>query len=223
MQSIILRITPSKGSVPYKQLDALRSRLHHWLGRDNHLHHSISLYSFGWLRGGVPRNDGLAYPDGATWHIRFYDPGAAKQVLAGILRDPEVAWGMRVHEVREEAVPAFGEVHRFKVDGPVLARTKRPDGSRAYLLWNDRAADEAITQVLRRKLIAAGFDGAHLEAEVTFDRTYPKARTKLAEIKGTKHKGSECPVIVRGTPESVQFAWLVGVGELTGCGFGALK
>jgi CRISPR/Cas system endoribonuclease Cas6 (RAMP superfamily) len=30
-------------------------------------------------------------------------------------------------------------------------------------------------------------------------------------------------VVVTGTPEAVQFAWTVGVGELTGSGFGALK
>ena len=218
-----LYLTGNTAPVPYDNLHQLTRTLHKWLGRNNGLHDALSLYSFGWLQGAIPQNGHLTFPRGAMWQLSFYDPGAAKQVLAGILRDPEVAWGMRVHEVREEAVPAFGGVHRFKVDGPVLARTKRPDGSRAYLLWNDRAADEAITQVLRRKLVAAGFDGAHLEAEVAFDRTYPKARTKLAEIKGTKHKGSECPVIVKGTPESVRFAWLVGVGELTGCGFGALK
>jgi CRISPR/Cas system endoribonuclease Cas6 (RAMP superfamily) len=30
-------------------------------------------------------------------------------------------------------------------------------------------------------------------------------------------------VVVEGTPEAVRFAWTVGVGELTGSGFGALQ
>jgi CRISPR-associated endoribonuclease Cas6 len=30
-------------------------------------------------------------------------------------------------------------------------------------------------------------------------------------------------VVVAGTPEAMRFAWLVGVGELTGSGFGALQ
>ncbi len=42
-------------------------------------------------------------------------------------------------------------------------------------------------------------------------------------LKGTRYKTSECPVIVEGTPDAVQVAWLVGVGELTGMGLGALK
>ena len=130
---------------------------------------------------------------------------------------------MRVVEAREQAVPAFGEAYRFKVDGPVVARRDREDGSKAYLLWDEAAADEALTRALRWKLQAAGFEGSAQEATVRFDRSYGRARTKLAQIKGVKHKGSECPVIVEGTPEAVRFAWLVGVGELTGSGFGALQ
>ena len=43
----------------------------------------------------------------------------------------------------------------------------------------------------------------------------------LMDVKGIQHKGSICPVIIEGTPEALQFAWLVGVGELTGSGKGS--
>jgi CRISPR-associated endoribonuclease Cas6 len=124
-------------------------------------------------------------------------------------------------------VPAFSGCHRFEVDAPVIARTTRDDGSRKYLLYDDEEAATALTRTLRTKLAAAGFAGEALEAEVQFDRTYRGARTKLSTLRkgehAVQHKGSICPVVVTGPPEAVRFAWLVGAGELTGSGFGALK
>ncbi len=46
-------------------------------------------------------------------------------MLDGILHDPEVAYGMRVFEVREQPAPDFSASYRFKVAGPVLARARR--------------------------------------------------------------------------------------------------
>jgi CRISPR/Cas system endoribonuclease Cas6 (RAMP superfamily) len=64
---------------------------------------------------------------------------------------------------------------------------------------------------------------AHKNVRVRFDRGSPGARTKLIDFKGIKNRGSVCPVIVEGTPQAVQFAWTVGVGHSTGCGFGYLR
>lgn len=217
-----LRLTGHTEPVPYDHLHLLTGALHKWLGR-NEIHDGTSLYSFGWLQGAAPKNGHLTFPRGATWRVSLYEEGMAKRLLAGLLRDPEVFAGMRVFEAQEQPVPAFSGCYRFLVDGPVIARRKREDGSQDYLLHDDPAADEALTRVLRWKLRQAGFEGEHLEASVQFDRLYPKARTKLATIKGIRHKGSECPVVITGTPEAVRFAWLVGVGELTGSGFGALR
>jgi CRISPR-associated endoribonuclease Cas6 len=217
-----LRLTANTEPVSYNHLHRLTGALHKWLGW-NEAHDGLSLYAFGWLQGGQSADGHLTFPRGATWRVSFYDTDRAKQLLDGIMQDPTVTAGMRVFEVKEQAVPQFSGCYRFKVDAPVVARRTRDDGSRAYLTWEDEAADAVLTRVLRRKLAAAGLEEAHRDARVQFDRTYRGARTKLAAIKGVKHKGSLCPVVVEGTPEAVRFAWQVGVGELTGSGFGALK
>jgi CRISPR-associated endoribonuclease Cas6 len=219
---LMLRLSPNTEPVPYDHLHRLTGTLHKWLG-ENDLHDGTSLYSFGWLQGAVPQNGHLRFPRGASWAISFHDPDAARALLKGLLRQPPVFAGMHVVEVQECPEPAFGEQMRFYVDGPVVAREFRADGTRAYLLYDNPAADAALTRVLRTKLAEAGFSAAHQQATLAFDRAYPKARTKLATVKGTKHKASECPVFVTGTPEAVRFAWLVGAGDLTGCGFGALR
>ncbi|NBC17350.1 MAG: CRISPR-associated protein Cas6 [Bacteroidetes bacterium] len=217
-----LKLTGNTEPVPFDHLHHLTGALHKWLG-ENRLHDGTSLYSFGWLEGATAQNGHLTFPRGAGWRVSFHDPEAAKALLDGILCDPTVFAGMRVFEAQEQATPQFSGCYRFLVDGPVIARREREDGSKEYLLWDDDGADAALTRVLRWKLRQAGFTDQHQEATVQFDRTYTGARSKLAHIKGIAHKGSECPVVVTGTPEAVRFAWTVGVGELTGSGFGALR
>lgn len=57
---------------------------------------------------------------------------------------------------------------------------------------------------------------------VEFDMAYSGKRIKLMTYKGIKNKASMCPVIIKGTLQSKQFAWNVGIGNSTGIGFGAI-
>ena len=217
-----LQLSPNTEPVPFDHLHQLTGALHKWLG-ENDIHDGLSLYSFGWLHGAKRKGDQLTFPQGSIWNISFYDEAIAKKLLQGVLRQPDLFSGLRVTEVQEQATPSFGNFYRFRTDhSAILARQSRPDGSRAYLLWDSPQADDVLTHLLRQKLKAAGWAEEHLNVQVRFDRSYSKARPRKVTIKGIDHKGSECPVWVAGTPEAVQFAWLVGLGDLTGSGFGGL-
>lgn len=222
-----LTLSPNTDPVPFDHLHRLTGTLHKWLGPDNNLHDGPSLYSMGWLTGGRGADGALQFPDGARWRLTFYDAGAAKTVLEGLLQDPSVFAGMRVVEAQQQAPPSFSGGYRFEVDAPVLARRRREDGTREYLLYDDERADAALTRTLRGKMEAAGLDVDRGAARVRFDRESSDAHTKLATLKKggheIKHRGSWCPVIVEGPPAAVRFAWCVGAGELTGSGFGALQ
>ncbi len=216
-----LFLTPACEPVPFTYPYRLAGVLHRWLGQ-NDWHDGLSLYSFGWLQGGRMGKDGLYFPKGACWTLSFYEGEQVERLVQGIFRDPTVIAGMTVAEVQAVPIPSFGNRVVFRVESPVVARRVRADGGRDYLIWEDEAADEVLTRVFRRKLMAAGMGHLALQASMRFDRRYRGAKTKLVRIKGIDHRGSLCPVIVEGPPEAVQFAWLVGAGELTGCGFGAL-
>ena len=219
-----LTLSPSTQPVPFNHLHQLTGALHKWLGKDNDQHDAISLYTFGWLHGGQAGSGALSFPNGSQWRLSFHEESAMKAVLRGILNDPEVMYGMHVTEAEQKETPAFGDRYLFKTDNaPVITRRRREDGSRAYLTYEDPQATETLTRTFRSRLRMAGLEGEHLQSKVRFDRGYDGARTKVARIKGVDHKGSICPVIVEGTPEAVRFAWNVGVGELTGSGFGALQ
>lgn len=223
----LLNLTPPNGVIPFAHNHRLIGTLHKWLGY-NELHDTISLYSFGKLQGGKVTSDksGLLFSQGARLNLSFWDAEYGRKTIEGILKDPELFYGMRVYEAREIAQPDFSGMYCFNTDSPILVRKPREDGSQSYLIYDNPEADDFMSQTLQHKLRLAGFDGDHLKARVQFDRSYDKNQTRLIEIKAhgqnIKHRANQGKVWVIGTPEAVQFAWHVGLGHLTGSGFGAL-
>ena len=216
---LLLRLSPNTRPVPYDHLAMLTGVLHKWLG-PNREHDRLSLYSFGWLRGAKAVSGALQFAAGSEWAVSFLDPELGERLRAGVRANPDAIGGMRVYELAEQITPRFGAANRFLVDGAVLTRRRRDDGGREHLTFRDPESDVSLTGTLRRRLAAGGLP---TDVEVAFDRDFERARTKLVTIKGTQYRTSECPVVVRGAPEAVRAAWLVGVGELTGMGLGALK
>lgn len=215
---IYLSLTSSSETVPFDYQQFLIGAFHKWLGT-NELHDKTSLYSLSWLSGGKKAEDGLTFPDGAVWFISSWDEALIKRVVAGILDDPDVCFGMRVNEIKLQEDPEFGSRCRFVVSSPVLIR-KQTEDNLVHLTYGHPDADMYLTQVLKTKLKKAGLD---YDVSVRFDRSYSRPRVKLVTINGIANKASLCPIIVEGDPEAVAFAWNVGVGHSTGCCFGALS
>jgi len=213
-----LQFSVPQSSVPFDyQHDLIRA--FHRLLPDNAIHDDLSLYSLSWLSGGKAANGGLAFPNGANWFISFYDDGLAKEFLVQILKMSSFPFGMRVTDMQIQDTPLFSSAHRFIVASPVLAR--QFDGSTIkHRVFSEPEANEVLTQTLQSKLQKAGLSS---DVSVRFDSTDSRAKTKLVTIKNIKNRASMCRVIIEGDPDSIAFAWNVGVGHCTGSGFGALR
>jgi CRISPR-associated endoribonuclease Cas6 len=188
---------------------------------NNAFHDDTSDYSFSalWARRILRTKQGFDFPDGAQWFVSFHDESKISELLAALIKSPELFYEMRVRDVQLQETPTFGSSARFYAASPVLA--KQFDGKTIrHRIYSDPEADAVLTQTLRTKLRRAGLPD---DATVRFDRTYQGAKTKLVDIHGVKNRASLCPVIVEGAPEAVAFAWTVGVGHSTGAGFGALR
>jgi CRISPR-associated endoribonuclease Cas6 len=222
---LYFELSPNTQPVPFDYQHFLTGTFHKWLG-NNALHDGISLYSLGWLSGGVTRRDGkrieggLDFPRGAGWFISAHDETLLHKIADAALRDGNVCCGMEVIEIRTQSTPDFGPRFCFKAGSPVLARSKEIEGRVTHYTCRDEVADGVLTQTLRHKLDVAGLNSS--DVSVKFDRTYRNPKIKLVTIKGIGNRASVCPVIVEGPPEAVSFAWNVGVGHLTGNGFGSL-
>ncbi len=215
---LYLELSPNTEPVPWDYQHFLIGALHKWLGR-NDLHDGVSLYSMSWLMKAIRDGAGLKFPKGASWFISFHDEATAEIVKRGVLADSRVCCGMSVVKVTVGETPKFSGKYRFKVASPVLVR--KFDGKTIrHLIYTQQECDEVLTQTLLTKLNKANLP--HNGVSVRFDRRFKGARTKLVTINGIKNRTSICPVIVEGDPRVVQFAWNVGIGHSTGCGFGSL-
>ena len=215
-------LSANQQAVPFDYQHFLTGAFHKWLAQ-NELHDRISLYSLGWLDGGRCVNDHLEFLRGARWFISTHDDSLLQTIVDGALIQPEVCCGMRVVEIKQQQPPDFGPRYTFKVGSPVLAKGKPDENGKVHhYIFSDPEADDILTATLRHKMDIAELDEQHKDVTVRFDREYKNPKTKLVTIKGIEHRASFCPVIVEGTPEAVQFAWNVGVGNSTGSGFGSL-
>lgn len=220
---IEIKATVPRGGIEFNYVYKLKGVLHKWTGRDENLHDAQSFYSFGTLNNSRIVDDKLMFNGYVMWQLSFWDIEVAKRALLGMMRDPRMFDGIMVIEARECPTPNFGTSFRFWADSPILVREKNEQGKPVYLTWDNPHTDDVLTTSFRRKLANAGFTGEDLEAVVTFDREYPKAKTRLIQYKNLQHKANACPVWVHGSPEVLKFAWLAGLGDLTGSGFGALR
>lgn len=204
--------------VPFDYQHFLTGAFHKWI-EWNSIHSDISLYSLSWLQRGHRQGNGLTFPYGACWSISMHDTKLLKQTLKGIMENPTVCCGMSVIDIQIQEPPNFSSIERFAVASPVLARKFDGEALR-HLLYNHPEVNDVLTQTLHTKLKKAGFPP---DAQVCFDSNYPTPKTKLVTIKGIQNRASFCPVIIEGSPEAIAFAWSVGVGHLTGSGFGSLR
>lgn len=223
------RLSPNDRPVPWEYLQNLAGWLYQQLGEDSALHEGTSLYSLSQLMHGRVRRNALDFEGGSTFFLSSLRDDILIELMTNLLkptapnssRDPKrVAWGMYVESVDMQRNPEFGETATFWAKSPVLVRRRREDGSKEHVLFQDKTADQLLTQTLHTKMESAGLTP---KGSMHFDRSYTKAKSKMVTYKKVKSRGSLCPVIVEGGPEVCAFAWNVGAGHSTGIGFGALE
>jgi CRISPR-associated endoribonuclease Cas6 len=212
-------LTPNIKTVPFDYQHYLIGAFHKWMGW-NEIHDGISLYSLSWLQGGKMVKDGFNFPNGARWFISFWAEEIGKQLIMSAMKTPEVCCGMKVQEIQIQETPQFGSKEKFITCSPILIRKYDDKRNATHLTYKNEESDSFLTDTLKKKLRNANLN---FNVKVSFDKNYQKSKTKVVQINGIKNKANYCPVIIEGDPEAIQFAWNVGVGHSTGCGFGALK
>ncbi len=216
---LYLKLSQNTKPIHFDYQYKLTGLLHKWLG-ENSLHDSKSLYSFSWLKGEYHQQNGLNFENGAYWFISFYDNEIGTKLIDSIQKDPSAINGMAVEEIVIKQDPEYTDKAYLPAASPILIRDYSTNPNGNYLTPQHEETGKFLTESIQNKLKFAGLD---YEIKVDFDKTYPRAKTKLIDIKGIKHRANICPVIVEGAPEAIQFARNVGIGHLTGCGFGALE
>ncbi len=217
---IYVRLTEPNGHVPFDYMPKVVGALHKWIGK-NEEHGNVSLYSLSMLTGGEMANGALAFPNGATLFISAHDPALVKKTIDGIKNSPDMAFGMKVHEIIMKEYDRREGNDEFLVASPVLIKRTEEKNLKFYT-YKDEETGKLLTETLKHKMKLAGLPEDETLA-IGFNKDYARAKTKLVSYRGIKNKANVCPVIIKGKPETKEFTWNVGVGNSTGIGFGALK
>ncbi len=219
---IYLKLSPNKEIVPFNYQQNLVGAFHRWLG-ENELHDQLSLYSLSWLQGGRinNKNSGINFKNGTTFFISAPREELLKDLLSGIFKGTHIRWGMHVQEIIIKVTPHFGAKQRFLTSSPVfIQRTIKDSREKKFYFYNDSISNDLLTETLQNKLKKGGLS---TDVSVKFDSNYHHPKTKKITFNNIDLKASSCPVIITGDPESVSFAWNVGIGNSTGIGFGSLQ
>jgi CRISPR-associated endoribonuclease Cas6 len=215
---IYLKLTTNKETVPFNYQPMLTGSLHKWLGQNNE-HEDISLYSFSWLRGAKANKNGLDFKDGATFFISAHKQEMIKKIVDSIQKNPSMDFGFSVYEIILKDDPVFESPKQFYTASPVLIK-RNEEGREKHYTFFDTESTRLLTETMANKLTKAGLSAEGLE--IAFDKSFRTPKTKTIYYKRIGNKVNVCPVIIKGTPEQIAFAWNVGVGNSTGIGFGAL-
>lgn len=216
---IYIKIRSENKLVPFNYQPAITGAIHKWIGK-NEVHDKTSMYSFSWLKGGRKNGDSLVFENETSFEFSAHDNALIKSVVKGIQNDPVLNYGLEVSEIVIQETPKFSNKETFFVASPVLV--KRTEEEREiHFTYDQLEADRLLTETMKTKLRRAGLDDSNIQ--LSFDRSYYGAKTKLVYYKNIGNKTNICPVIIEGTPEQIAFVWNVGVGNSTGIGFGALK
>jgi CRISPR-associated endoribonuclease Cas6 len=194
--------------------------MHKWMGPNNAEHGQQSLYSFSWLQHTQANRAGLQLTKDAYVFVSAYDEALIKRIMKGILTAPEVFCGAVVKDIEVTNEPDFSTEERLFLGSPILLRQREGDKTR-HITFRDEVFEHLLTLNLKAKLRAARLSDEAISLQL--DKEYAHPQTKLVDYKGIKNKTTLAPVIIKGTPEQISFAWTVGLGQSTGIGFGSIK
>jgi len=216
---IHITLTKTENLIPFNYQPMLTGALHKWIGQ-NALHDDVSLYSFSWITGADISNRGLQFKKEGNFFISSYKSELLEKVISGIQSDPSIGHGLFAKEVIIQKEPEFKNEATFFCASPVFIK-RRVDDTIKHYTYKDDESGILLTETLVTKLEKAGLPANGVSVE--FDKKYHSPKTKVIYYNEIGNRVSICPVIVKGTPEQIAFAWNVGVGNSTGIGFGALK
>ncbi len=192
--------------------------IHKWLGQ-NEEHGKLSLYCFSALKGGSVVKNKLTFKNGTSFFFSAYGNDLQKRLIMGIQEDPEMFNGISVKEVVLQETPEFSDNETFMVGSPVFIK-KHIEDNLKHFTFKDSESGDLLVENLRKKMEEVGLEDDTLQ--ISFLSDYQKAKEKLIKYRGVCNKASYCPVRIAGKPETIKFAWNVGLGNSTGIGFGSL-
>lgn len=217
---VYLKLNGNIKTIPFNYQELLTGTIHKWIGKDNVEHGHSGRFSFSWIQNTVANKQGINLKNDAYFFISSRKIELVKKIVRNILGDPTMFNGLYVFDVQIKNTPEFSASENFLMASPVLLKVKEDDKTR-HVTLEDNDFEEVLTDNFKRKLEKAGLISEGVSIKLNPETSF--RQTKLVTYKKIKNKTSFAPIVIKGSPEQIAFAWEVGLGNSTGIGFGALK
>jgi CRISPR-associated endoribonuclease Cas6 len=218
-----MRITLNFGPtvVPFSEptQNYVNGLIHTILGKDNHYHDKFSNYSVSFLRGGKLTSEGLIYPDGGKLYISSPDETFIETFLINLIHSKNVKvrdMALTSYDISDISVNAKYDI--IETLSPILLKE---NGKRITF------KDSSFLSVLERQCVAKltknGLTSTDLKGFIIKPFHFEKARVQLPKIKNVVNPSSQVMLVIEGTVKARKMLYEMGLGNSTGCGFGAVK
>ncbi|RKY04444.1 CRISPR-associated endoribonuclease Cas6 [Candidatus Poribacteria bacterium] len=183
-------------------------------------------FSYLFPRRGEAHRDGIVVWGEVEWFFSTPIPALAEALAAGLLMMEEVRIGdvaCGVERVEVMPPPECGGEMEFKTLSPVVASTgvRRGGKFEKVFLRPDQPDFARVLRLnLRRKHLA--FYGGEPGGDVEFE-FHPPFKSKMESVRGTKVRGFQMRLTMRGDPSLMRVAYEMGLGERNGQGFGMIE
>lgn len=201
----------------------ITSFFHKVMGNDNSLHDSFSEYAVSEIQGGKLANNCINYIDGGFVHISSPSTTILDNILLNIYghMNKEIYDNSGIY-LRGISISDFTVGSRYDIiqtTSPI--RLKNKDGKE--ITFKDEEFIHLLNEKMKAKLHKFDNDlnlnGFNLEVY-----KIENAKQKMISVKkGVYTKCSYMRFVVKGTMETRRIAYLLGLGQSTGCGFGSIK
>lgn len=207
--------------VPLSTQSNVNSFIHANLGTDNKYHDSFSDYSISTLQGGYRRSQDIDYPKGGYVFVTTNNMDFINSLTVGLYNGNKthLGWGMEYKGMDIIGLDINKKYDIVFTISPILLKDHQT--KRLITVKDDIFVDKLKDNCLKK--LSRYFTPNQLR---TFDITLFKgerSKTVNVIVKDIINQCSVVKLVVNGSPKVRETLYGLGLGNSTGCGFGAVK
>lgn len=202
--------------------DYTLSFLHKCLGENNKYHNSFSQYSITHPLGYKMADGGIHYPNGSYMHINSNNDDFLNSIVKGIINNKKLSiadmpyCGMEMTDYN-----VHSDYDLVRAVTPILLK---PKNSRKFITYKDSEDYfKMLEEQCRKKLLHCGFEENKVNKLKFIPFHLENAKTKCVKFKKACFPASQLMFVVQGDKTLRKNLYEMGIGNLTGCGFGNVE
>jgi len=213
-----IKFTRNTFPVPNDRSAAL-SWFHRVLGL-NEDHDEESNYSISPISGGTFKGKTMEFPEGGWVIVSSNDESLLGKVALNCFKH-DLGYGMKFDSMQHISEEIQTGWNNFFSLTPIILRKRNEDGERVFITYEDEEFAELLLDRLKAKLLRfdSSLDVSRIKLEVADHSSH---RTQWTKLHDSDLLGSLCLVSINCNRDVGQIIYNFGLGNLTGCGYGAI-